>query len=187
MKDGTPTRTTRMSALSAARASPGRIAPDTMIKPLDGGTPAHANDNAIAEQMDASSAAAAADSTSVRRGPFDGLQWRPPKPRRGPAQSLLGMLGHSDECIGLAKSGRIASCDCRTRPMEDPAVAVGLVLHYARTAITRGLPIPPSVIELLTHHVEEGDPTCIVVARWLDGNGLLDIACKNDDAVGRVQ
>lgn len=91
------------------------------------------------------------------------------------------------ECELDRLEAQLRSCDCRTKPMEDPAVAVGLVLHYARTAITRGLPIPPSVIELLTHHVEEGDPTCIVVARWLDENGLLDIACKNNDAVGRVQ
>ena len=53
--------------------------------------------------------------------------------------------------------------------------------------MTRRLPISPVVIELLTQRVEEGDPTCIMVARWLDDSGLLDITYRSGDAAGRVQ
>jgi hypothetical protein len=123
-------------------------------------------------------------------GPLAGLAWRKPPTQntKGPARALLGLLGHSAECAGLAMAGRIVSCGCRTRPMEDPAVAVGLVMHYARIATTRRLPIPPAVIELLAQRVEEGDPTCVVVAKQLEASGLLDIARKADeesDAAGK--
>lgn len=91
------------------------------------------------------------------------------------SNALLGILGHSEECIGHAMSGQIAVCDCRTKPMEDPAVAVALAMHYARTAIDRGVPIPTVVLELLTLRVQEGDPTCRAVGEWLDERGLLDI------------
>ena len=123
---------------------------------------------------------AEANDNAAQEGPLSRLAWQKPPARgtQGPARALLGLLGHGAECVGLATAGRIASCGCRTRPMEDPAVAVGLVMHYARIATTRRLPIPPVAIELLTRRVEEGDPACIMVAKWLDASGLLDIPCK---------
>lgn len=112
--------------------------------------------------------------------PLDRLAWQKPlvRPRQGPVRSLLGLLGHSTECAGLAMEGRILSCGCRARPMDDPAVAVGLVMHYARIAMMRHLPIPSAVIVLLAQRVEEGDPACGMVAKWLDASGLLDIASR---------
>ncbi|MER9586123.1 hypothetical protein [Mesorhizobium sp. M0276] len=101
------------------------------------------------------------------------------------SNALLGILGHSEQCIGLATSGQIAVCDCRTKPMEDPAVAVALALHYARTAVDRGIPIPTVVLELLALRVREGDPTCRAVGEWLDERGLLDI--RFPPSLGRDQ
>jgi hypothetical protein len=98
----------------------------------------------------------------------------------GPTGALLGMLGHSEACIALAKTGRTVSCDCRTSDMDDPAVAVGLAMHYARIATNRSLPIPAVVIELLALRVREGDPACRSVSEWLDQRGLLDIKYTSD-------
>lgn len=121
--------------------------------------------------------------------PLEHLAWRKPLAGdgQGPVRSLLGLLGHSPECIGLATAGRIASCGCGTQPMDDPAVAVGLVMHYARIAMTRHLPIPPGVIALLAQRVEEGDPACGMVARWLEDSGLLGTAREKGGAAGRVR
>jgi hypothetical protein len=132
--------------------------------------------------------AEARDNTPQKK-PLERLAWQKPLAGdgQGPARSLLGLLGHSTECAGLAMEGRIVSCGCRTRPMNDPAVAVGLVMHYARIAMTRHLPIPPAVIVLLAQRVEEGDPACGMVAKWLDASGLLDIAREKANAAGKAQ
>jgi len=126
---------------------------------------------------------------TLQKKPLERLAWQKPLARdgQGPARSLLGLLGHSAECAGLAMEGRIVSCGCRTRPMDDPAVAVGLVMHYARIAMTRRLPIPPAVIALLAQRVEEGDPACDMVAKWLEGSGLPGIAREKGGAAGRVR
>ncbi|MES0028627.1 hypothetical protein [Mesorhizobium sp. M0040] len=114
------------------------------------------------------------------------LDWQSPPvlaPTARASNALLGILGHSEQCIGLAMSGQIAVCDCRTKPMEDPAVAVALAMHYARTAIDRGIPIPEVVLELLALRVREGDLACRAVGEWLDERGLLDI--RFPPSVGR--
>ncbi|AID30402.1 MULTISPECIES: hypothetical protein [unclassified Mesorhizobium] len=59
--------------------------------------------------------------------------------------------------------------------MEDPAVTVGLVIHYARISLAQRVPIPTVIIELLTRRIEEGDPACIMVAEWCDASGLLNL------------
>ena len=94
---------------------------------------------------------------------------------------LLGLLGHTESCIALIKAGSIASCDCRTAHMEDPAIAVEVTRHYARTAIATGSPIPTVILELLTCHVMDGNPACIELAEWLDASGLLDLGLEGSD------
>lgn len=88
---------------------------------------------------------------------------------------LLTLLGHRESCAVLRRAGRIASCDCRIKPMEDPAVTVGLAIHFARISLAQRAPLPPVIIELLARRVEEGDPACVMVAEWLDTCGLLDL------------
>jgi len=92
--------------------------------------------------------------------------------------TLLGLLGHSMECSKLAKAGRIVSCACRTTPLDDPAVAVGLTMHFARTAMARGIPMPNSIISLLESRIHEGDPACRIVGQWLHERGLLGNICS---------
>ena len=88
---------------------------------------------------------------------------------------MLELLGHSPSCVELSKAGLVASCDCKPSRLQDPAIVIGVVMHYARLAIARRAALPGPVIELLTLHVEAGDPACIMVAEWLDHSGLLDL------------
>lgn len=91
------------------------------------------------------------------------------------SQQLLTLLGHSESCAKLRRAGGIASCDCRIKPMEDPAVTVGLAIHFARISLAQKAPLPPVIIELLARRVEEGDPACLMVAEWLEACGLLQL------------
>lgn len=53
------------------------------------------------------------------------------------------------------------------QPMDDPAVVVGLVLHYARHNARRGLPIPQTVLRQLDRHVAMGSAAARLVRDWL--------------------
>jgi hypothetical protein len=88
---------------------------------------------------------------------------------------LLMLLGHSESCATLRRAGAIASCDCRTKPMEDPAVAVGLAVNFARISLAQRVALPDVIIELLARRVEEGDAACVMVAEWLETAGLLKL------------
>jgi hypothetical protein len=148
-------------------------------------------------QPDPSATLRRADSRSADRAytsheAFAGLAWNIPKADStlmptgrcsqsntpGTTDTLLGLLGHSRECSKLAKAGRIVSCACRTTPLDDPAVAVGLTMHFARTAMARGLPMPNSIVSLLESRIHEGDPACRIVGQWLEERGLLGITCS---------
>jgi hypothetical protein len=97
-------------------------------------------------------------------------------PRKATAsKQLLTLLGHSESCARLRRAGGIASCDCRIKAMEDPAITVGLAIHFARISLAQRAPLPPVIIELLARRVEEGDPACVMVAEWLETCGLLDL------------
>lgn len=88
---------------------------------------------------------------------------------------LLMLIGHSESCATLRRAGAIASCDCRTKPMEDPAVAVGLAVHFARISLAQHVALPDVIIELLARRVEEGDAACMMVAEWLETAGLVNL------------
>jgi hypothetical protein len=88
---------------------------------------------------------------------------------------LLMLIGHSESCATLRRAGAIASCDCRTKPMEDPAVAVGLAVHFARISLAQRVALPDVIIELLARRVEEGDAACMMVAEWLETAGLVNL------------
>lgn len=103
-----------------------------------------------------------------------------PAPTVRPAKAtaslpLLMLLGHSESCATLRRAGAIVSCDCRIKPMEDPAVAVGMAVHFARISMAQRVALPAVIIELLARRVEEGDPACIMVAEWLETAGLLNL------------
>ena len=91
------------------------------------------------------------------------------------SRDLLTYLGHSESCAALRRRGMIASCDCPIKPVEDPAITIGLVIHFARMSLAQHCPIPPVLIELLARRVEEGDPASIMIAEWLDAIGLAEL------------
>ena len=95
--------------------------------------------------------------------------------RKSGSAALLELFGHKPSCAELSRAGLVASCDCKPSPMHDPAVVVGVVMHYARLAMAQRAALPTLIVELLTVHVEAGDPACVMVAEWLDRSGLLDL------------
>ena len=82
--------------------------------------------------------------------------------------------GHSASCVALSRQGAISSCDCSVRPIEDPAIIVGLILRFVRTSGGRKIPLPVSLIDPLFRLLQAGDPTCLVIAAWLIDLGLLE-------------
>jgi hypothetical protein len=91
------------------------------------------------------------------------------------SHDLLTYLGHSESCAALRRRGMIASCDCPIKPLEDPAITIGLIIHFARMSLARHCPIPPVLVELLARRVEEGDAASIMIAEWLDTIGLAEL------------
>lgn len=88
---------------------------------------------------------------------------------------LLKLIGHHESCARLQRERSISSCDCRRGPMDDPSIAIGLVMHYARISLAKRVAIPAVIIELLTRHVDRGDLACRMVVEWLDTSGLIDL------------
>ncbi len=56
--------------------------------------------------------------------------------------------------------------------MDDPAVVVGLVLHYARHNGRSGLPMPRSVLLQLDRHVAMGSAAARLVRDWLSARSV---------------
>lgn len=88
---------------------------------------------------------------------------------------LLKLIGHHESCARLQRGRAISSCDCRRGPMDDPSIAIGLVMHYARISLAQRVAIPSVIIELLIRHVDRGDLACRMVVEWLDTSGLLPL------------
>ena len=81
------------------------------------------------------------------------------------------MLDHRMIATGLAAGHGAADPDGHAEwplgsTLNDPAVVVGLVLHHARYAGARGLPIPPSVQHALDRHVAAGSDAARLVRDW---------------------
>lgn len=80
-------------------------------------------------------------------------------------------LDHRMIATGLAAGHGAADPDGHAEwplgsTLDDPAVVVGLVLHHARHAGARGLPIPPSVQHALDRHVAAGSDAARLVRDW---------------------
>ncbi|MGN6145415.1 MAG: hypothetical protein ACTHOP_17730 [Mesorhizobium sp.] len=91
------------------------------------------------------------------------------------SHDLLTYLRQSESCATLRRKGLITSYNCPIEDFDDAAVAIGLVVHFARMSLSQKCPIPPVLIELLAQQVEAGDAACIMVAEWLDAMGLAEV------------
>ncbi|RWK29816.1 hypothetical protein [Mesorhizobium sp.] len=97
----------------------------------------------------------------------------PPRILSG-SDALQDVLGHSPTCIALSRQGAISSCDCRIRPLEDPAVVIGMIVRFVRMTGHGRSPLPSTIVELLFRQLQDGDPACLVIAFWLVDLGLLE-------------
>ena len=97
----------------------------------------------------------------------------PPRYLAG-SDTLQDVLGHTPSCIALSRQGAVSSCDCRIRPIEDPAVVISMVVQYVRLSGYRKRSLPPVLTELLSRQLEGGDPACRIVAASLVFLGVLD-------------
>lgn len=105
----------------------------------------------------------------------------PPRMLPG-SEAYQDVLGHSATCIALSRRGEISACDCRIRPIEDPAVTVATIVHYVRVTGYGKQPLPTLMTELLSRQLCVGDPACRMVAAWLVELGLLDEQILNQKA-----
>lgn len=88
------------------------------------------------------------------------------------SNELQTILGHSESCIAFSRQGAVSSCDCSIRPLDDPAVVVGMVVHFVRFLGGRA-PLPISIQELLIGQLRKGDAGCWVIADWLVETGII--------------
>ncbi len=93
-------------------------------------------------------------------------------PRESP-NALQRQKGQKSGSIALGSSGRTTSCDDQKSVIDDPAVAVAMVVRYARMAMVKRSPLPSAVLELLAQRLAEDDPACKVVANWLERCRLI--------------
>lgn len=86
----------------------------------------------------------------------------------------LRRVGHSKSCIKLRRHGAISSCDCKIQPVPDAAPLIGAIIRFVREH-RRGIrALPSHLTDPLIRHLQEGDPSCQVVARWLFVIGVRD-------------
>lgn len=109
--------------------------------------------------------------TEAKTEPLTPLEFRLP---RDPAELSPGMARFMRVVSGSAITGaaigrsHAPASDTRVATRsDDPALAVGLALHFGRTSLRAGLPMPPGVLRRLASHAAAGDPTCRLVRDWL--------------------
>lgn len=157
-----------------ARACPEINASGIRHPRIDGTGPAKAARRDVARSRRPSREGAVSPASAAALDPTMPVSTIVPSRQPGSA-ALLGLLGHTPSCIALSSEGLVSSCDCRLSRLHDPSIVIGVVMHYARLAMAQRAALPTLIVELLTHHVDAGDPACIMVAEWLDRSGLLDL------------
>lgn len=98
-----------------------------------------------------------------------------------PLNTMYALMGHSPDCIAKVRRGLIVSCDCRTKPVEDPAVAVGLALRYERIARTGKIAFPKSIVRLVEAGAASGDVACRMVLERLRRRGWAERRNQDGD------
>ena len=88
-----------------------------------------------------------------------------------PLNAMYALMGHSPDCIARVRRGLIISCGCDTKPVDDPAVAVGLALRYERIARTGKIAFPKSVTRLVEAGAASGDEACRMMLERLRRRG----------------
>lgn len=97
----------------------------------------------------------------------------PPRMLAGSEEEMLAD-GHSASCISLSRQGAICSCDCPISPRSDPADLIGEIIRFVRRNRPGIRALPTRLSASLLRHLEDGDPSCRIVANWLVANGIRD-------------
>lgn len=100
----------------------------------------------------------------------------------GPLNTMYRLMGHSPNCIAKMRRGLIVSCDCPIRPMEDPAVAVGMALHYEKFARAGSIRFPKSIVRLVEAGADAGDEACRMMLERLRRNGCAEHLGQQGDS-----
>lgn len=100
----------------------------------------------------------------------------------GPMTRMYQLMGHSPDCIAKIRRGLILTCDCPTRPLEDPAVAVGMAIHYERAVRAGSIRFPKSVARNLEAGAMAGDEACRMMLERLRRNGWVEQPREIDDS-----
>lgn len=100
----------------------------------------------------------------------------------GPISAMYVAMGHSPDCAARLRGGLALSCDCRTTPVDDPAVAIALALQCERVARSGKAPFPASIARLLEAGAERGDEACRMMLERLRRRRMIPAA---DEADGR--
>ena len=98
-----------------------------------------------------------------------------------PLNAMYALMGHGPDCIAKVRRGLIITCDCQTRPVEDPAVAVGLALRYERIARTGKIAFPKSIARLVEAGAARGDEACRMMLERLRRRGWADRPNQDGD------
>ena len=99
---------------------------------------------------------------------------------KGPISAMYAAMGHDPDCISRMRSGMAISCDCDTRPVEDPAVALALALQCERFARAGKRPFPSSIARLLEAGAERGDEACRMMLERLRRRRLIPASSATD-------
>jgi len=98
-----------------------------------------------------------------------------------PLNAMYALMGHGPDCIAKIRRGLIVSCDCQTRPVDDPAVAVGLALRYERIARTGKIAFPKSIARLVEAGAAKGNEACRMMLERLRRRGWADRPHQDGD------
>jgi hypothetical protein len=98
-----------------------------------------------------------------------------------PLNTMYALMGHSPDCIAKVRRGLIVSCGCDTKPVDDPAVAVGLALRYERIARTGKIAFPKSIARLVEAGAAKGNEACRMMLERLRRRGWADRPNQDGD------
>lgn len=100
----------------------------------------------------------------------------------GTLDRLYELSGHSPECIARIKQGRGLECRCDVKPMDDPAIALGLALHLERQMRAGKIAaVPRPVIRLLEAGAANGSAACRLQLKRIERFGIR----RADTRLGR--
>lgn len=98
-----------------------------------------------------------------------------------PLNAMYMAMGHSPDCVARMRRGLIVSCDCATKPVDDPAVALAVALQFEKFARAGKAVFPQSVARLVEAGAAKGDEACRMMFERLCRRGLVKRSTPDGD------